>query len=200
MGQFYLRDYGFYRKCARFWWGFLDDLDQWKWMILSCWPGKVGVFMRSKMLVKQFGACGESPIILPLINVDNPKRLYIGDYFRCSRDLYISAGGTVIIGDNVGIGPSVKIWSINHNYDQVDVPIYDQGWSKKKVIIEDDCWIGANCFIMPGVCIGRGSILSAGSVLSKSIKPFSIVAGNPGRIIGYRIDKDMSTKATSEKA
>jgi len=54
------------------------------------------------------------------------------------------------------------------------------------VTIEDDVWLGANVFVMPGVTIGKGAIVSAGSVVNKSVPSYAIVVGNPARVIGWR--------------
>ena len=57
----------------------------------------------------------------------------------------------------------------------------------KKVIVEDDVWIGRSAIIMPGVKIGKGSIVGAGSVVTKDIEPFSVVGGVPSKLIKKRI-------------
>lgn len=168
----------------------LDDIKTWRFLILSSIPGKFGIYVRSRLLVKQFGSCGKCPVILQNIKIDNPDKLFIGDYFRCSVDVYFSAGGTIEIGDHVLIGPSVKIWSINHKYDRLDIPIFEQGWDNKKVVIDDNVWIGANAIILPGTHIGEGSVIGAGCIPGKFVRPYSIMAGNPGRIIGYRVSKE----------
>lgn len=186
----YLKEYSSYQKAARLWWNILDDIRTWKFFILSSIPGKFGIYLRSKLLAKQLGSCGKSPVIMQNFKVDNPHRLFIGDYFRCNVDVYISAGGTVEIGNNVLIAASVRVWSINHNFDRLDIPIVDQGWTKSKVVIEDDVWIATNAIILPGVHIGKGSVIGSGSVLGKSVRPYSIVGGNPGRIMRYRVSKE----------
>ena len=58
----------------------------------------------------------------------------------------------------------------------------------KKIIIEDDVWLGSRVIVLPGVTIGKGSIIGAGTVLTKSVPPYSIVAGNPGKIVRNRKD------------
>lgn len=186
MFKTYLRNLHIYKKIARIYWDILHEKREWKLYVLCSIPGEVGVKLRAKFLVKYFGAYGKHPYIREGFRVDNPHKLVIGNYFRCNRDLYISAGGGVEIGDYVLIGPSCKIWSINHKYDRLDIPIYKQGWDKELVIIEDGVWIAANVFIAPGVTIGKGSVIFAGAVVVKSVRPYAIVAGNPGRIIGSR--------------
>lgn len=87
---------------------------------------------------------------------------------------------SIILGNRIMIGANTVIMDTNsHN-----VPYKNRlkRWDKirrKAVVIEDDVWIGANCFIMKGVRIGKGSIIGAGSVVNNEVKPFSIYAGNP---------------------
>jgi acetyltransferase-like isoleucine patch superfamily enzyme len=80
----------------------------------------------------------------------------------------------------------VKIWSVNHRIEDVTRPWLLQGSNKKAVVIEDDVWLAANVFVMPGVTIGRSAVVAAGSVVNKSIPAYAIVAGNPGRVVGWR--------------
>lgn len=86
----------------------------------------------------------------------------------------------IILGNRIMIGANTIILDTNtHN-----VPYRDRlrRWDKivrKPVIVEDDVWIGANCFILKGVTVGRGSVIGAGSVVNNDVKPFSIYAGNP---------------------
>ncbi|HQY20810.1 MAG TPA: acyltransferase [Ignavibacteria bacterium] len=87
---------------------------------------------------------------------------------------------SITLGNRIMIGANTVIMDTNsHN-----VPYKNRlkRWDKirrKAVVIEDDVWIGANCFIMKGVRIGKGSIIGAGSVVNNEVKPFSIYAGNP---------------------
>ncbi len=91
------------------------------------------------------------------------------------------------IGDNVMMGPDVIIYTQNHNFDRIDIPMIKQGDSeKKKVIIGNDVWIGARAVILPGISIGEGAIVGAGSIVTKDVPPYSIVGGNPAKIIRER--------------
>ena len=64
--------------------------------------------------------------------------------------------------------------------------IFGSGHEKKKVVIGDDVWIGANAVILPGVTIGEGSVIAAGSIVNKDVEPFSIVGGVPAKVIKMR--------------
>jgi len=72
---------------------------------------------------------------------------------------------------------------MNHNYSNVEESIKDQGFTKGLVEVGENCWIGANVFIGMGVKIGRNSIIAAGSIVVKNVPDFSLVVGNPGRVI-----------------
>lgn len=91
--------------------------------------------------------------------------------------------GPVEIGDNVIIAQNVVISGLNHEYKNIHTPISGQPVNTKPIVIEDDSWIAANVVITAGVTIGKHSVIAAGSVVTKSIPPFSVAAGNPAKII-----------------
>ncbi len=91
--------------------------------------------------------------------------------------------GPVKIGNDVRLAQNVVLSGLNHNYMEIDKPIHVQGVSTAPIIIEDESWIGANAVIVPGVTIGKHAIVAAGSVVTKNVPPYSVVAGNPARII-----------------
>lgn len=89
------------------------------------------------------------------------------------------------------MGPYCLIYTSNHCMDRVDVPMWRQGFTEvRPVVIEDDVWIGARVTLLPGVHIGRGSVIGAGSVVTKDVPAYSIVGGNPARVLKYRIVPD----------
>ncbi len=103
---------------------------------------------------------------------------------------FVSDSKTIKIGDKVLFGPNVSIRTDNHNISSIGRFIYD---SKKyflqddeEIVIEDDVWIGARVVILKGVRIGRGSVIAAGTVLTRSVPPYSVVGGVPGKIIRER--------------
>ena len=118
-------------------------------------------------------------------NAQFSPELVIGDNsgIGINSEIY----GPVEIGKNVLMGPEVIIYTNGHRYDDLSVPIREQGFTKeRKVIISDDCWIGRRVMIMPGVRIGTGCIIGAGSIVTKDIPPYSVVAGVPARIVKSR--------------
>ncbi|MFD2203711.1 acyltransferase [Shivajiella indica] len=112
--------------------------------------------------------------------------LKMGNNSNIGAYSYIGCSGYIEIGDNVMISPRVSIYSENHNFDQLDKVMIDQGVTRSFVKIEDDCWIAANSVILSGVTIGKGSVVAAGSIVTKDVPPYSIVAGNPAKVIKSR--------------
>ena len=158
-----------------------------KQAILAFIPSYIGFTLRGRFYRKYLKFVGEDTLFLERLYIRNPQNLSIGKHCSIGIDCTIQAAGNLTLGDYVILGPGVKIWTSNHNYENPDIPIYDQGSSFKEVIIEDDAWIGANVFIMPGAHIGKGCVISAGSIVGgKRFKDYSIIAGNPARVIGFR--------------
>jgi len=94
--------------------------------------------------------------------------------------------GDLIIGNGCLIGPQVTIVPVNYGFQDKSTPFRSQIPSLKGIIIEDDVWIGAGATILDGCTIGQGSVIGAGAVVTKSIEPYSIVAGIPAKKIGSR--------------
>ena len=109
----------------------------------------------------------------------------------------IRGDGEVVIGDNFHSGPDILLLTRNHNYEGTKIP-YDETYIRKKIIIEDNVWIGARCIIVGGVTIGEGAIIQAGSVVIKDIPPCGIAGGHPAKTFMYR-DKDHYFKLKKEK-
>ena len=107
--------------------------------------------------------------------------LTIGDYTRIGlRNTII---GPINIGNHVNLAQNVTVTGLNHNYQDAEKMIDEQGVSTLPVVIEDDVWVGANSVILPGVTLGKHCVVAAGSVVSHSVPPYSICAGCPARII-----------------
>lgn len=91
--------------------------------------------------------------------------------------------GPAFIGDDVMLAQNVVISGLNHNYENIFKPISEQGVETKNTAIQSGSWIGANAVIVPGVKVGRNSIVAAGSVVTKDVPDFCIVAGNPAKVV-----------------
>jgi len=112
--------------------------------------------------------------------------MVIGDHSNIGPYSYMGCSGKITIGNHVMMGPRVSIYAENHVFDDPAILMKDQGVEKKEVIIEDDCWLAANCIILAGVTIGKGSVVAAGSVVTENIAPYSVVAGVPAKFIKSR--------------
>jgi len=91
--------------------------------------------------------------------------------------------GPITIGNNVIFAQNIVASGLNHEYSDVTQPIYKQKILVAEITIEDDCWIAANSVITAGVTIGKHSVVAGGSVVTKNVPPYSVVAGNPAKII-----------------
>lgn len=150
--------------------------------IINLGGGKLRAFCGKLILNK----CGKK------VNIEHgavfSSRVELGDYSGIG--INSNLGGTVIIGKDVMMGPECKIYTINHRFNDIDKPMRLQGFQEERpVFIGDDVWIGGKVIILPGVHIGNHCIIGAGSVVTKDVPEWAIVAGNPARIKKYRKDE-----------
>ena len=124
------------------------------------------------------------------IGNNNSKVLKFGDNVQINDFVHIAAAKNVEIGNNVLIASKIFISDICHgeyadieNMSDPNEHPNNRKLSAKPVIIHDDVWIGEMVSILPGVEIGKGSIIGANSVVTKSIPEYSIAAGNPAKVI-----------------
>jgi len=117
---------------------------------------------------------------------DNPGYFEIGDYSYIGPNGVMGAGGPIVIGNHVQMGPNVTITAENHLFDEPHLRIDQQGLSHAGIIIEDDCWVGGGAIILDGVRIGCGSVIGAGAVVTESIPPYSVAVGVPARVLRRR--------------
>lgn len=110
----------------------------------------------------------------------------IGDNCAIGAFNYIDGNGGVVIGNNVHFGPHCAVYSADHTFEDRNVPICSQPLKYKTVIFEDDIWVGSHSVITAGVRIGSGSVIAAGSVVTKDVAPYSVVAGVPAKLKRYR--------------
>ena len=107
--------------------------------------------------------------------------VFIGDHTRIG--LHNTIIGPVTIGSHVNLAQGITVTALNHNFEDTNRRIDEQGVSTTPVIIGDDVWIGANAVILPGVHIGNHCVVAAGAVVTKDVPAHSLVAGVPAKII-----------------
>ncbi|MFA6832863.1 MAG: acyltransferase [Bacteroidaceae bacterium] len=162
---------------------------------------------RPRWYVRIFAAMyqhrGKHSIIYKSVRMDTPpyRKLSLGDYsiiesYCCINNSVgdviignhtrIGIGNTIIgpvcIGNNVNLAQNITVTALNHNYSDPDILIDKQGFTTSAIKISDDVWIGANAVILPGVTIGRHSVIAAGAVVTRDVLPNSLVAGVPAVI------------------
>ena len=153
-------------------------------------------FVLNPMYRDLLGACGKNVTFgrgcaLTHQNVFVGSNVYFGE-----KTTILSTRAKCHIGNDVMFGPGVTVITGNHRTDIVGRTMFSVKNSEKMpendmdVFIEDDCWIGANATILKGVHIGKGSIVSAGAVVTTDVEPYSIVGGVPAKLIRYRFNKE----------
>lgn len=110
----------------------------------------------------------------------------IGDNTTVNPFCLLYGFGGLDIGNNVMVAAQVIIIAAEHIYDSTEVPMVNQGAEGKGVKIEDDVWVGAGAKVLDGVTIGKGAVIGAGAVVTRSIPPYSVVAGVPAKILRMR--------------
>ena len=110
----------------------------------------------------------------------------IGDRVGIGEYSHIGGQGGVVIGNDVLLGPGVRIFSENHRFYSTDFPMRQQGEERAAVTIEDDCWIGAGVTILAGVRIGAQTVIGAGAVVTHDLPPRSVAFGVPARVAAVR--------------
>lgn len=130
-------------------------------------------------LVKELfcGNIGEGSRVMSGINVVRGNRVKIGKNVVIMYNCLMMAAGTITIEDDVRVAANVQLISNNHDFHDHDILIC------KPVVLKHNCWIGAGSSILPGVTVGENAIVGAGSVVTKDVKPNTVVADNPARII-----------------
>lgn len=121
-------------------------------------------------------------------SIRNAQNIFLGQNVRITMDCCIWAekNSKIVIGNNVLLGPGVKVFSGNHGTSLNSVPMVYQDRVEKNIEIGDDVWIGANTVILSGVIIQKGAIIAAGSVVTKNVPENAIYGGVPAKLIKYR--------------
>lgn len=144
-------------------------------------------FSHNVSSIMKLGACGSKLVVRPSASLAYPQNIFLGNNVHINRNCYIWAGknSRIEIGNDFVCGPGVFITSDNHGKKR-NALIREQDGVEQDVIIGSDVWLGAYAIILPGVHIGDGAVVGAGSVVTRDIAPYAIVAGVPAKQIGQR--------------
>lgn len=131
---------------------------------------------------------GEKVFIDDTTVIISPENISIDDYVHIQYGCRLFGKGGIEIGKGSVLAHEIQIFTQNHMYDSDDLELlpYDHRFIEKKVIIGQYVWIGANCIILPGVTIGNGAVIGAGSVVTKDVPDCAVVGGNPAKVLKFR--------------
>lgn len=165
------------------------------WEVIECllnWPTKIGFILRaavySKVLRKAPLSFSRRTIIKWYrdVRITAPRNIEVGSGTSIERGNFFMSEGGIAIGRDVLIAPYCKLITHQHTFAELNMPIYDQPMEYRRILIEDGAWLGAGTIVLPGVSIGKGAVVGAGSVVTQSIPALEIWAGNPARKIRDR--------------
>lgn len=155
------------------------------------------VFFCDQLVITGFSSirigAGTSVMSNSYLYAHDGGRLEIGS--RCSFNhnvLLGAAGGEIIIGNDVLIGPNVVLRAADHEFSDASVPIRNQGHRRGKIVIGDNVWLAANVVVTSDVTIGSGCVVGAGSIVTHDLPPMSICVGNPARQIRSRVPQELA--------
>ena len=147
--------------------------------------GKTSNAIRVFLCKKIFKKCGSIRTINRRVNFGSGIDVVMGDESGIGARTQIP--NNTIIGNHVILSRDCFILDANHRYDSLDLPINDQGMlPRKQTIIEDDVWIGLRTIMTPGRIVRKGTIVGMGTVLTKDFPEYSVVGGNPSKLIKSR--------------
>jgi maltose O-acetyltransferase len=130
---------------------------------------------------------GEGCFYLDHIVWLNGDQIEMGDRVAFNYGCYVNGFGGLLIASGAEFGPYTMIHTANHKMDDPTRPVTDQGWEvTRPVEVGANCWIGMGVCILPGVRIGDGCVVGAGSVVVHDVEPFAVAVGNPARAVKSR--------------
>jgi acetyltransferase-like isoleucine patch superfamily enzyme len=142
--------------------------------------------IRSFIYKPFFKHIGKVVYISKDFRVSSPKNIEIGDNVYINYSVLLDGAGGIKVGNNVMFAQYAQIFTRSHTYDKRTIPMCKQSYKIKPVVIGDDVWIGTHAVILPGITVGKGSIIGANAVVTKNVPPYAIVGGVPAKVIKYR--------------
>ncbi len=144
---------------------------------------------RDGLIFGDYVTIGRGVMIRPssYYGIDIGSGLVMGEHSSIGSYGYVGCSGKIVIGKNVMFGPKCSLFAENHNFTDGSRSIKEQGVNQKGITVEDDCWIGSNVVILDGVTIGKGSVIAAGTLVSKDVPAGSLMMDKRNRCIIERV-------------
>ena len=137
---------------------------------------------KQEIIKELFGSVGSNPFVGDNFHCDFGQTIHVGDNFHADYNCTMLDLAEIRIGDNCLIGPDVGIYTAGHRLEPEGRVLDVYGLP---ITIGNDVWIGGHSTILPGVTIGNGAVIAAGSVVTKDVSPRSLVAGNPAKVMKH---------------
>ena len=134
-------------------------------------------------LIRRFKSRGQNVSVHMPVCISGAENITVGDNASLGAFVQMWGEGGIQIGNRVMIGSHTAITSLTHDYR---AECMQKTLLRRRVVIGDDVWIGAHCVVMPGITVGKGAVVGAGSIVTKDVEPYSIVVGDPARLLKYR--------------
>lgn len=153
------------------------------WSLTTAFSGPFAVLIRYLLFSARAGRFDRNIYIGSHVVLKNLRKMQVGENFSLHDFCYVDAVGGITVGDNVSIAHGSSLISFNHSWGRVELPIKYNPINEAPIVIEDDVWVGCGVRVMPGVTIGRRSIIAAGSVVVKDVPANTVVGGVPAKFI-----------------
>lgn len=188
----------------------LNEVREYLDTLVSMLPGQTGALVRARHYAWRLARLGPGARIGVGFRALSPENITIGAHFTTLANCTLSAtaggrveiaddvslaanvvldagaGGLIRVGNGSGIAHNGVLRSSAHNYADSERPFKSQGHTPGTIIVDDDVWVAAGVILLPGTHLRRGCVVASGSVVSGTVQAFSVVAGNPARVIGVR--------------
>lgn len=153
-------------------------------------PSPQILFGWRRAILRLFGAkIGPNVLIRPSVRIVYPWKVSIGADSWIGDDVNLYSLGEIEIGNDVVISQGTYLCTGSHDHRQPDFPIF-----ARRIVVEPEAWIAAQCFVAPGITIGRGAVVQSRAVVMGDVPSGVIVGGHPATVIGNRVASDETEK------
>jgi acetyltransferase-like isoleucine patch superfamily enzyme len=151
----------------------------WRW-----WLVQLDALARDHWLAWDRIAFPPGTRVHPSVSFRSPERIFLGTDVRLQAGcvLWASPNGPITVHDGSGLGPGTMVFASNHQFEP-NTPYRLQPWTEAPVVVGREVWVGAGCVLLPGVSIGDGAVVAAGTIVHRDVPAGCLVAGVPARVI-----------------